>query len=431
VRAFCRPAILDLSLTGAGPLLIFPPVPDQSGPVAQLGERLVRNEEVDSSILFGSTSFLLVPSRQAIGKEVAFGAAGCDQSTMIFHGQTASDPELAAAGRINSDAAATFARLVAARRLHPDTAVACRGRNDGAGQQAIAIVSAMMLARYAGCHYYHRPFASMAHAEGSREQWAALWEGFLNLGDGEAPLPAGAELVDLSAIVRNPAAYAGRPVVVADRLFHLPYEAAPVGEALRADLRTRYWRSPKDGIAAHHAPRGLTVAVHLRRGDVSPQSYAHLYVPDEMMLRQIGRVRRALAPFGGALTFNLYSEGDAADFRAFADAGCALHVSGDPFETLHNMVTADVLIGSPSNFSYMAGLLSRGIMVDAQRRKVPLKNWIRRNGQRDVPIRRLCRALAQDLSWSARCAYRLRLWRRAFQSDIAVHPAASEPGRNR
>lgn len=350
---------------------------------------------------------------------------------MIFHGQTASDPSLRAAGRFNSDAAAAFARLVAARRLHPETAVACRGRNDGAGQQAIAVVSAMMLARYAGCRYYHRPFATMAHAEGSREQWAALWERFFNLGDGEAPLPAGAELVALSAIVRDPAAYAGRPVVVADRLFHLPYEAAPVGEPLRADLRARYWRSPKDAIATHRAPRGLTVAIHLRRGDVGPQSYAHLYVPDEMMLRQIGRVRRALAPFGGPLAFNLYSEGDPADFRAFADAGCALHISGDPFETLHNMVTADVLLGSPSNFSYMAGLLSRGIMVDARPRKVPLENWVRRNSKRDVPIRRLRRALAQGLSWPARCAYRLRLWRMATRSDLFAHPVVTEPGRKR
>jgi hypothetical protein len=335
---------------------------------------------------------------------VAFDAAGCDQSVMIFQehsGQTA---------QTGSDAAIAFARLVAARRLHPETAVAYRGRNDGAGQQAIAVVSAMMLARYAGCRYYHMPFARMAHAEGSLEQWAERWERFFNLGDGEVPVPAGAELVPLSAIVANPAAYADRAVVVADRLFHLPYAAAPAGEALRTDLRARYWRSPKDGIASHRAPHGLTIAVHLRRGDVGPQSHAHRYVPDEAMLREIGRMRRALAPLGRPLAFNLYSEGDAADFRAFAEAGCALHISGDPFEALHNMVTADVLLGSPSNFSYMAGLLSRGIMVDARMRTVPLSNWVRRNGKRDVPVRRLRRALARRLSWPARCAYRLRLW---------------------
>lgn len=328
---------------------------------------------------------------------------------MIFQAHSASDPKFGPVGRLSSEATVAFARLIAARRLHPDTAVTCRARGDGAGQQAIAVVSAMMLARYAGCRYYHTPFVSMAHAQGSREQWAARWERLFNLGDGEVPIPAGAEQVALSAIVADPAAYADRPVVVAASLFHLPHEAAiEVGEALRADLRARYWRSPKDKIASHRAPRGLTVAIHLRRGDISPQSYAHLYVPDERMLRQIGRVRRALAPFG-PFTFNLYSEGDAGDFRAFAEAGCALHIGSDPFETLHNMVTADVLIGTPSNFSYIAGLLSRGIMVDARPRKVPLKNWVRRNGKRDIPIRRLRRSLAQRLSWPQRCAYRLRL----------------------
>ena len=37
------------------------------GPVAQLGERLVRNEEVDSSILFGSTSQIKALQRRALG----------------------------------------------------------------------------------------------------------------------------------------------------------------------------------------------------------------------------------------------------------------------------------------------------------------------------------------------------------------------------
>jgi hypothetical protein len=330
---------------------------------------------------------------------------------MIFQAHSASDPKFGPVGRMSSEAAVAFARLVAARRLHPETAVTCRGRGDGAGQQAIAVVSAMMLARYAGCRYVHAPFVSMSHAEGSREQWAARWERFFNLGDGEAPIPADAELVGLSAIVADPAAYASRPVVVAEPLVHLPHEAAiEVGEALRADLRARYWRSPKDKIASHRAARGLTVAIHLRRGDVSPQRNRHLYVPDAMMLRQIARVRRALAPFGGPLAFNLYSEGDAADFRAFAEVGCALHIGGDPFETLHNMVTADVLVGTPSNFSYIAGLLSRGIMLDARPHKVPLQDWVRRNGKRDIPIRQLRRAMAQRLSWPERCAYRLRLW---------------------
>jgi hypothetical protein len=251
----------------------------------------------------------------------------------------------------------------------------------------------------------------MSHAEGSREEWAARWERFFNLGDGEGPVAEDAELVGLSAIVADPDRYASRTVVVAEPLFHLPHEAATqVGEALRADLRARYWRSAKDHIASHRAARGLTIAVHLRRGDVNPQRNRHLYVPDAAMLRQIARVRRALAPFGEPLAFNLYSEGDAADFHAFAEAGCALHIGSDPFETLHNMVTADLLIGTPSNFSYIAGLLSRGIMLDARPRKVLLKNWLRRNGKRDIPIRQLRRALARRLSWPRRFAYRLRLW---------------------
>jgi hypothetical protein len=330
---------------------------------------------------------------------------------MLFHAHAGSDPRFLPLGRTTSDAAVAFARLVAARRLHPEVAVTCRGRSDGAGQQAIAVVSAMMLARYAGCRYCHTPFARMSHAEGSREDWAARWERFFNLGDGEAPVPLGAELVTLSAVVADPAAHADRPVVVAEPVFHLPHEAAAAaGESLRADLRARYWRSPKDAIASHRAPSGLTIAIHLRRGDVDATRNAHRYVRDEDALRQIARLRQALAPFGQPLTLNLYSEGEAGDFAAFAEAGCALHIGGDAFETLHNLAIADFLMGASSNFSYIAALISRGIMLDSRARRVPLSDWIRRNRNHDIPIGRVRRALARRLSWPARCVYRLRLW---------------------
>src|SRR3546814_2874244 len=42
--------------------------------------------------------------------------------------------------------------------------------------QALAVVSAMVLARFAGCRYVHSPFASMAHAPGEPADWAQRLE---------------------------------------------------------------------------------------------------------------------------------------------------------------------------------------------------------------------------------------------------------------
>src|SRR5262245_5531941 len=79
--------------------------------------------------------------------------------------------------------AGTLARLIAEGPLSPEIAVTCRGKRDGAGAQAMAVISALAMARLSGCRYLHSPFTSMAHAEGPREDWAQRWEAFFNFGD--------------------------------------------------------------------------------------------------------------------------------------------------------------------------------------------------------------------------------------------------------
>jgi hypothetical protein len=308
----------------------------------------------------------------------------------------------------NGDYAKVLAPLIADGRLH--VGVTCSGKSDGAGAQAMAVISAMALARFLNCRYVHTAFTSMAHAEGSREDWAQRWETFLNFGHGETPAGDDAEFVSLADLTNDPDAYTGRPIVIVERVFGLPKaHVARMRDALRPDLRTKYWRSSKAAIPSHRGPAGgLTVAIHVRRGDVNRTQNVNRYAPDEAVLRQIERLKRALAPFGGPLTLNLYSEGEEKDFRRFAEAGCRLHVSQDSFETFHNMVTADILLGGYSSFTYVAGILSEGIVLDHRVNTPQLTNWIARRHNRDLSIKRLRKALLKRLSWWERMAFRVR-----------------------
>lgn len=318
--------------------------------------------------------------------------------------------------------AETLARLMADGRFGPETGVTCRGKTDGVGAQAMAAISAMAMAKLAGCRYYHSPFTSMSHAESGREDWARRWERFLDLGAGERPVPVDVELVSLAAAVANPDAYAGRSIVIAERVFGLPQGIGwPIRDRLRDELRAKYWGNAKEAIPSHRAAAGLTAAIHVRRGDVSQNRHSQRYLTDAAVLRQIDRLRRATAPFGQGLTVNVYSEGAAEGFRAFAEAGCKLHISADTFETFHNLVTADILVSATSTFSYVAGLLSRGIVLDHRGRAPEIRNWLHRRPDGDIPIKRLRLALLEGTGWKERAQYRVRLWRQIWNERRAAH----------
>src|SRR5258705_5067241 len=97
----------------------------------------------------------------------------------------------------------------------------------------MATISAMAMARFARCRYLASTFTSVAHAEGMPEDWARRWESFLNFGDGETLVPEGAELVSLASVIQAPGNYAGRPVIIVERVFGLPNEAMSIRDALR------------------------------------------------------------------------------------------------------------------------------------------------------------------------------------------------------
>lgn len=311
-------------------------------------------------------------------------------------------------------------QLVAEGRLSRETALTCRGATDGAGAQAMRILSAMELARLSGCRYRHSPFSAISHAVGERESWTHRWERFLNLGHGETPAPPDAELVSLAAVVSDPAAFAGRSIVIAEPRYDLPSGWRwPLREGMRAELRVKYWLDSKAELPLHRGPAGsLTAAIHVRRGDVTATRNAERFVADEDVLRSIARLRAAVAPAGRPLHINLYSEGDPADFRAFAEAGCRLHISTDAMESFHNMVVADILVCAPGHFSRLAALLSEGIAIAPAKRSPLLSNWQPRRANGDLSVRRLRHALLARADWLERPRYYVwRWWQRRVRRN--------------
>lgn len=166
-----------------------------------------------------------------------------------------------------------------------------------------------------------------------------------------------------------------RPVVEAIRsprpiLFVLAdgqncYDQTANSRQLRADFQ-RYGRWHH--LPEHREPGRLNVAVHIRRGDVANMKaqdngdWRERFVEPEWFSQVMGRLvgeRGAERPL-----FHLYSQGDPAAFGSMCRGfDVRMHLDACEQETLLNMVRADVLVMSPSGFSYLAAILSDGRKV--------------------------------------------------------------------
>lgn len=124
------------------------------------------------------------------------------------------------------------------------------------------------------------------------------------------------------------------------------------------------WQS----LAQHHRRGKLNVAVHLRRGDVAQMAEAKVgnwqqrYVAEEWFVTMMDAVVEAAGQ--AQPCFHIYSQGEQDDFPLVRErSDICFHLDSCEEETLFNMARADILIMSPSGFSYLASMLSSGLRI--------------------------------------------------------------------
>lgn len=275
--------------------------------------------------------------------------------------------------------------------LRASAAVMSR-RHDGAGAQALGIIAALLFSRRIGVRYTHKKFRDIEHTPQPKVLWAKKWERFFNFGEGESGRVPGDKVVRVPAYLAGPEAYRGLPVVLRDGHFYNFASSLPDGyDSIAPELRERYWRSPKGEIPNHGRSGALTVAIHVRRGDITSDasSHHHRVTADPLILRTVGELRRALSDKPHVI--NIYSQGEPEAFRAFVEAGCVLQLDVDPFVSFHNLVIADVLVTARSAFSYVAAILSEGAVIWEPWQHPKSPHWIKlaRNGSFSVNALRL------------------------------------------
>jgi hypothetical protein len=76
------------------------------------------------------------------------------------------------------------------------------------------------------------------------------------------------------------------------------------------------------------------------------------------------------------ILFHIYSEGSESEFECFKNPNTVLHLNEDVKTTFIGLIVSDVLVQSKSSFSYVAGLLTQGIVYHIPFWHPPMSKWI-------------------------------------------------------
>lgn len=258
--------------------------------------------------------------------------------------------------------------------------ITCTGKKDGAGAQALAVITTQAFAAATGLRYIHTPFAAIAHNDNDDPQWADRWERFFNLGEGAATDQDGLQRIELKRVMDIDVAATD----AADRLYVVQHglgftDANPDAlDAIRGVLRQRYnGPDSTDADNIQPDPGLIDVAVHIRRGDVSDAGVnAIRYTQNERIKQALANVLEAIEKMGETASVTIYSEGSMEDFADFVQPGVRFNLGGDAFATYHSLVNADVLLMAKSAYSYSAAILSNGVCVYEPYHRTPLADWI-------------------------------------------------------
>ncbi|MCZ7594417.1 MAG: hypothetical protein M5U16_05455 [Hyphomicrobium sp.] len=259
-----------------------------------------------------------------------------------------------------------FDRALRSGRIGRDVAVMATGKDDGAGSQAQAAMSALCFARAHGLPYVHRPFTIIMLAETDMPTWVQAWEEYFNLGAGERRLgddDAAVLAVDQLAFVP-----CDEPVIVAaEHYLHYCNQDEDAWERALPELRAKFWANKQ-----RRRRRGgeIRLAVHMRRGDVS--------AADKKFVSTLTRLKALLADKSSALRIEVFSQGDASMFADLAALGAELKLDAPALDTHRALVEADILVMSKGAFSYTAGVLNEGLVLYDPQKYRPLKGWIAR-----------------------------------------------------
>ncbi|MEH1816450.1 MAG: alpha-1,2-fucosyltransferase [Nostoc sp.] len=263
--------------------------------------------------------------------------------------------------------------------------ITCTGKNDGAGAQALAILSTQLFAYDTGIKYVHIPFQKIQHNNENNPDWEKDWEEFFGLGEGELKISqldlSGINYLKISDISQIPLNASENLYIVSQchdyaNLFPNRYKS------LKEKLLEKYQSFPKQQYQSNmYDYNQLSIVLHIRRGDINSKGkFSERYTSNDEINCILQNIISIISNYQLKLSISIYSQGQPEDFKEIIDKyrnyNTKIYLDECVFKAFHALVNADILLMSKSTFSYTAALLSSGIKIYEPFYHPPLDDWL-------------------------------------------------------
>lgn len=260
--------------------------------------------------------------------------------------------------------------------LRPNMWAGEPGNMPGVGHEFRLWLTGYTLAEKHNCKFVHDPFCG-DHTQtwdgvGRVDMPVAMWESFLNIGQGElrlADLSKDIPIIDLQRFPAGQSIERWRNIICQDYkndvLFRCPFnQFIPMYWDIYADNRfkQKYWdRRVDNPVISHFTTDKMSVAVHIRRCDVTRQRYPDRYLSNEYYKKVLDQIRSVYPQS----IIHIYSDAKVVDelVGLAKMSNTIFHLQTDIFETFHALASADIFVTGIGSFSILAAYMSHGVKV--------------------------------------------------------------------
>ena len=228
-------------------------------------------------------------------------------------------------------------------------------RPDGFGAQFQTIIYSVIAAELNNLEFVYTPFKKMEHNYDNdpnfiaKKEWLINFMGNFELNHGDAIR------LDMGNVIQY---------------FEQNLEKCAKSSSLRK--LKKIFRENKDKSKYFDAEH-FNIVIHLRRPNSHDNRIYGANVSDDIFLDIINKLRTIYAPLNPM--FHIQSQGKVENFKQYQAPDVVLHLNESVEDSFIPMVLADVLVTSPSSYSYTAAILSEGIVYYMQFWHPPLPGW--------------------------------------------------------